>query len=84
MLSPMFTCVICLTLGIGPVYSVFMGKQRRKQTGRRENLIASVMAEMGRRGARKRAALLTPERRSQIARLGAQARWAKARKRPGP
>jgi len=53
------------------------------------NLISRVMQEMGRKGGKKggkkgakmRAEALTPERRSQIARKAARARWVKAKKR---
>jgi hypothetical protein len=37
--------------------------------------------QTGRIGARKRNALMTPERRSQIARIAANARWAKPKSR---
>ena len=37
--------------------------------------------EQGRKGARKRAANLTPERRSEIARKAVQARWAKQKQK---
>jgi hypothetical protein len=53
-------------------------------------LISKVMREMGRKGGKKggkkgakmRAAALTSEQRSQIARKAARARWAKAKKQP--
>jgi hypothetical protein len=53
------------------------------------NLISKVMQEMGRKGGKKggkkgakmRAEALTPERRSQIARKAARARWAKSKKK---
>jgi hypothetical protein len=53
------------------------------------NLISKVMQEMGRKGGKKggkkgakmRAEALTPERRSQIARKAAKARWVKAKKK---
>jgi hypothetical protein len=51
------------------------------------SLISKVMQEMGRKGGKKggkkgakmRAEALTPERRSQIARKAAKARWTKAK-----
>jgi hypothetical protein len=52
-------------------------------------LISRVMREMGRKGGKKggkkgakvRMETLTPEKRSQIARKAAKARWAKAKRR---
>lgn len=46
-----------------------MGKSRKKDR------IGAAAVEMGRRGGNKRAKNLTPERRSEIARQAAEARW---------
>jgi hypothetical protein len=53
------------------------------------DLVSKVMQEMGRKGGKKggkkgakmRAESLTPERRSQIARKAAKARWANAKQK---
>jgi general stress protein YciG len=58
----------------------------------RHDLISKVMREMGRKGGkaaagkggRKHMASLTPEQRKELARKGAQARWAKVKKKPKP
>jgi hypothetical protein len=41
------------------------------------NLLSQVLQELGRQGGQKRAKKLTPERRREIARKAAAARWAK-------
>jgi len=46
-------------------------------TGEVENDQESSAAELGRRGGKKRAENLTPERRAEIARQAAAKRWAK-------
>ena len=56
----------------------------------RRDLISKVMREMGRKGGKAaggkggktRMAALTPEQRKELARKAAQARWAKAKKKP--
>lgn len=43
----------------------------------RDEKLSSAAAEMGRRGGKKRAANMTPERRAEIARKAAEKRWQK-------
>jgi hypothetical protein len=44
--------------------------------------ISRVMREMGSKGGKSRAKKLTPEKRSEIAKKAAAARWKKAAERP--
>jgi general stress protein YciG len=41
----------------------------------RDEKLSSAAAELGRKGGKKRAASMTPERRAEIARKAAEARW---------
>lgn len=43
-----------------------------------EGVLASAAAELGRKGGRKRAENMTPERRSEIAKAAAAKRWSNA------
>ena len=43
--------------------------------------VSKLMAEMGRRGGKRRMTTITPERRSEIAKKAAAARW-KGKKKP--
>ena len=43
----------------------------------RDDTLSSAAAEMGRKGGQKRAANMTPERRSEIAKAAAAKRWSK-------
>ena len=43
----------------------------------RDEKLSSAAAEMGRKGGQKRAANMTPERRSEIAKAAAEKRWKK-------
>lgn len=46
-----------------------------------KEIVREAMATLGRIGAQARAAALTPERRREIGRKAARARWARAKKR---
>lgn len=57
--------------------AVMIGKIATREVEDERDTLASAAAELGRKGGKKRAENMTPERRAEIARKAAVIRWAK-------
>lgn len=60
--------------------AVLIGKIATGQIEDERDELASAAAELGRKGGKKRAENMTPERRQEIARKAAKKRWGKTKK----